>query len=512
MHVSRRLFLTKSVAGLAVLLGRADRSLAQVGNPAAPHTHRQGAEPALRGSTPGSTGAPLVEPEVRSAVNGELRTTLHVRYAYMNVGGYRLYLRAYEGTSPGPTLRCQPGDVLRIRLVNDLPPNRDVLPASTHYPHHFNSTNFHFHGSHVSPSGIADNVLRSMEPGQSYDIEIPIPANHTRGTYWYHPHNHGGAAIQVASGMAGAILIEGDFTTVPEIAAARERTLLMTQVIFDRHGMVEDFDTLWPETATRFFAVNGQRVPTIDMRPGEVQRWRLLHAGYQDPVLLALDRHALHAIAYDGITLGAIERHERLVIGPGQRADLLVQAGAPGTYELAALPYDGGYPAPTGPVARVVVAGDPHPMRLPPALPPPPLRTIADAELTGSRSLTLSARVPEVEAAASWQEFSFMVDGRHFDPRRVDHRVRLGAVEEWTVINAHHHDHVFHIHTNPYQVTKINGRTLPTPVWRDTVIVPRHGSLTFRSRFLDFTGRFLLHCHMMNHELLGMMQLVEVHD
>jgi FtsP/CotA-like multicopper oxidase with cupredoxin domain len=104
-----------------------------------------------------------------------------------------------------------------------------------------------------------------------------------------------------------------------------------------------------------------------------------------------------------------------------------------------------------------------------------------------------------------------MVDGRQFDHRRIDQRVRLGAVEEWTVTNLHVHDHVFHIHTNPFQVTKINGRPAPSPVWRDTAVVPRLGSLTFRSRFLDYTGTFMLHCHMMNHEELGMMQTVEVY-
>ena len=57
----------------------------------------------------------------------------------------------------------------------------------------------------------------------------------------------------------------------------------------------------------------------------------------------------------------------------------------------------------------------------------------------------------------------------------------------------------------------INGQTLVEPVWHDTVVVPRNGSVTFRSRFLDFTGRFVLHCHMMNHEELGMMQVVEVY-
>jgi len=60
-------------------------------------------------------------------------------------------------------------------------------------------------------------------------------------------------------------------------------------------------------------------------------------------------------------------------------------------------------------------------------------------------------------------------------------------------------------------VTKINGRPEPRLPWRDTAIVPRQGSLTFRSRFLDYTGKFMLHCHMMNHEELGMMQMVEVY-
>jgi FtsP/CotA-like multicopper oxidase with cupredoxin domain len=150
-------------------------------------------------------GAPLIEPEVRRSANGKLRTTLQVRYAYKDIGGYRLSSRTYEGTIPGPTLRVRPGDVLRIRLINDLPPNPDPVPADMALPHHFNTTNFHFHGSHVSPSGISDNIFRSMEPGQSYDIEIAIPGDHTRGTCWYHPHHHGSADVQMTSGMAGAL-------------------------------------------------------------------------------------------------------------------------------------------------------------------------------------------------------------------------------------------------------------------------------------------------------------------
>jgi FtsP/CotA-like multicopper oxidase with cupredoxin domain len=515
-------------ASLAVpgFLGAAVRSAgAAEGGPATDLgvAHHAGSDSIGIQRVPFAAGAPLTEPEVRRSVNGELRTTLRLQYAYKEVGGHRLYLRTYEGTIPGPTLRVRPGDVLRIRLINDLPPNRDPMPANIDQPHHLNTTNFHFHGSHVSPSGNADNVMRSMEPGQSYDIEIAIPADHTAGTYWYHPHHQGSADVQTASGMAGAVIIEGDFDKAPEIAAARDRLMVLGEVVFDAFGMVESFDTLFPETAARFLTVNGQRAPTITMQPGEVQRWRLLHAGYQDDIFMVLEGHELHPIARDGIAFermgsappptGGRESEDptAILIAPGQRIDLLVQAGAPGTYELRALPYDQGYASPTGPIAKVVVAGEPRAMKLPTKLPAAPFATIRDDEITGTRQLTFSAEHPENDAAGHWGEFKFLIDGRGFDMNRVDHRVRLGAVEEWTVVNLHKDDHIFHIHTNPFQLTKVNGVALPEPICLDTAVLPRNGSMTFRSRFLDFTGRYMLHCHMMNHEELGMMQVVEVY-
>jgi FtsP/CotA-like multicopper oxidase with cupredoxin domain len=469
-------------------------------------------------------GAPLVEPEVRRSANGELNTTLRMQYAYKNIGGYRLYVRTYEGTVPGPTLRLKPGDVLRINLINDMPPNRDPTPIDHTLPHHFNTTNFHSHGLHVSPSGISDNVMRVMEPGESYDIEIAIPSDHIPGTNWYHPHAHGSADVQIASGAVGALIIEGDFADVPEIAAARERLLVLTEAVFDTFGMVEDFGTLFPETAARFLAVNGMREPAITMRPGEVQRWRMLHAGWQDDLFMDLEGHTLNPIARDGIPLSRMgltvprkpdqptDYPNAMLMAPGQRIDVLVQAGKPGTYALRAVPYDQGYASPTGPIARVVVEGDPLPMDLPSKLPPPREEIIRDEEITGTRVLTFSQARVDLKGAEFWQTFRFMIDGKTFDADRVDQRVRLGAVEEWTIVNGDtNDDHVFHIHVNDMLLTKINGDRLPEPIWMDTAIVPRNGSITFRSRFLDFTGKFMLHCHMMNHEDLGMMQVVEVY-
>lgn len=507
--ISRRAALTGGTA-LGGLLLLSDQAVA-----ADPHAdHMSPTLGIVPREVPPALDQPFAEPEVRRSVDGELRTAMSMRYAYRDVGGMRLYVRTYEGTSPGPTLRLQPGDVLKLRLANEFPPNRDAMPLDISVPHQFNNSNFHFHGAHVSPSGIADNVMRSMVPGQTYDVEIELPKDHTRGTYWYHPHHHGSADVQMASGMAGVIIIEGDFADVPEITAARDRVMVLAQVVYDSRGMIEDFGTtLFPETATRFLTVNGQRRPVILMRPGEVQRWRLLDAAYQDDMLLELEGHELHTIAYDGIQLGAVERFRQLLIAPGQRADVLVQAGTPGTYEFRALPYDQGHPSPTGPLARVVVAGEPMPMKLPSTLPRRPLESVKDSEITGKRTVVFSATAPENDAAGHFQEFGFFIDGKKFDPKRIDHRIRLGSVEEWTIVNTHEHDdHVFHIHTNPFEVIAVNGKPLAASQWRDTAIVERKGgSIVFRTRFLDYTGIYMIHCHMMNHEEMGMMQTVEVY-
>jgi FtsP/CotA-like multicopper oxidase with cupredoxin domain len=172
---SRRGFVRTGLGvGTALLLPNLP-GVGAVASAAAAHDHEPVSHDA--GSKDFEPGAPFVEPEIRRSANGELNTTLRMQYAYKDIGGHRLYVRTYEGTVPAPTLRLKPGDVLRIKLINDMPPNRDPEPIDHLLPHRFNTTNFHSHGLHVSPSGISDNVMRMMEPGESYDIEIAIPSD-----------------------------------------------------------------------------------------------------------------------------------------------------------------------------------------------------------------------------------------------------------------------------------------------------------------------------------------------
>ncbi len=136
-------------------------------------------------ATPGATGEALVEPAVLASSGGLL--TVHLTAAPgVRLAGRRTSALGYNGSSPGPTLRVHPGDLLRIRLTNNLD----------------QPTNLHTHGLYVSPVGNSDNPFISVEPGASFDYAYRIPPDHPPGTLWYHPHHHGHVAGQIFGGLA----------------------------------------------------------------------------------------------------------------------------------------------------------------------------------------------------------------------------------------------------------------------------------------------------------------------
>jgi L-ascorbate oxidase len=118
------------------------------------------------------------------------------------------------GQFAAPTIDITPGDTIHMTLHNDLP-NDDpscgpAAEVDMDHPHCFNGTNLHSHGLWVSPTGNSDNVLLSIYPGTTFDYIYNIPPDHPAGTFWYHTHLHGSTALQVSSGMAGAIVIRGN--------------------------------------------------------------------------------------------------------------------------------------------------------------------------------------------------------------------------------------------------------------------------------------------------------------
>ena len=490
-----------------------------------------------------------------------INTSLRVVYAKHRINGKNTFLRSYEmldgrTSIPAPTFRFRKDGVerrLRVLLKNDLPCNGGkpgdptCKPAKCEFHGHghhdsnnpanfrLNDTNLHVHGLHVSPQPPQDDVLLTVEPGCQYQVDVRIPKDHPAGTDWYHPHQHGSTALQLSSGMAGGLVLMGDVDRVPEVKAAKERTFIFQQLSFDpATGTSEDFKKLdknW--NANKITLINGQVKPLIKTTFGKVERWRFVNAGFFEvlPLRIAADGSStgvpFHVIAVDGITLPRQRPLERVDLAPGNRADVMVQIKQPGIFYL----YKSESMRETGKLdesqilAVIDVNSGPVNMNLPDLLPGTPT-PIDETAAKPRPALYFSARRDE-----ALNRFRFIVNGRDFDANRVDQTLKLGATEEWTVYNCTDQDHPFHIHVNPFQVSEYStpdGQTVQIRdpkqrPWHDTYLIPKGrkvmkdgkeviapGYFKLLTRYDDFTGRFVLHCHILTHEDQGMMQLIDI--
>lgn len=465
---------------------------------------------------------PFIEPEVRRSHHGLLDTTLRVALVQSSLPAGKMALhRSYEGMLTGPTLRVRPGDRLRILLINALPPN-DPKTCRDYHGHNgehcVNTTNLHTHGLHVSPTGNSDNVLLTIKPGESVQYQIDIPDDHPAGTFWYHAHKHGAVAAQLREGMAGALIIEGDIDAVPEISIATERLFVLQQLRIPYNG---------GDNAQLPTSINGQVNPLIEMQAGEVQRWRFVHAGINETLNVHIVKCAsatdtkcaslaqpIYQIAADGITIGNLHTPtdslsgrtipNTLLLQPGYRADILLRLEA-GNYALVKKSVDakrGLLQVAELPqfLARIAVDKTRKDMDFP-----------RDAILAG---LAPFAPIETVDNPGKPRKITFNengdfndINGELFEPGRIDQTLELNATEEWHLASKEG-AHPFHIHVNPFQV--VGGDPDNPGFWKDTIIVPDDRRITIRSRYDVFTGKFVLHCHILDHEDRGMMQLVEI--
>jgi FtsP/CotA-like multicopper oxidase with cupredoxin domain len=423
------------------------------------------------------------QPPVVRSQHGVLRLELTAAPSTLTVAGHRVSLTTYDDAYEPPTLRVRPGDTLRLRLAN-----RIAAP-----------TNLHTHGLSVSPRGSADNVFVHVAPGKTHDYEIRIPANHSPGLYWYHPHPHRFSDVQVRNGMSGAIIIDGQLDPFPTLRHLRERLLLLKD-LQTKNGRFEVLGIGKNTTRT----VNGIVTPTIVMRPGETELWRIGNLGADLYYELSLGGHRFQLVARDGHRRAHLTPMDTLRLSPGARAEVLVTAGAPGVYLLRTGDIDTG-PAGNrydGTVMAILrVEGSPAtPVALPSALlPVEDLR----GKVTNRRTIVFSE---------SKDGDTFFIDGKTFDMNRTDTHVRLGAVEEWTIRNVADELHTFHIHQTPFQLVEIDGVPQPYDDHRDIVDVPIGGEVKVIIPFTDPTiiGRFVYHCHILSHEDRGMMAAIEV--
>lgn len=433
------------------------------------------------------TGARWAEPEVVESTNGVLELDLTVAEALVAVGGTTARMMSYNGTVPGPTLHVRPGDVVRIRLANRLG----------------EATNLHTHGLVVSSSGASDNPFRSIGPGDTFDYVIEIPSDHTHGVAWYHPHLHGSVADQVFAGLYGAIVVDRD-----DWSHAAPRVVVVSDVTLDGDAVAK----VTPEErhagrVGRALLTNGLTAPELPIAPGVQERLLLVNACTSR--YLDLEGPNLMVRGLDTNGLATPLNTSSVVLPPGARADLLVTAPTEPT-DLVAREYATSHEGMM--MSSAVDLADATVLTLVPdsnaPVPATPGNVTVPVDLSGAtiartRTLTFSMSMGAMMGRGS--SASLLIDGEAFDPTRVDQRVQLGTVEEWTLANATMMDHPFHLHIWPMQVMGVRG-----VVHRDVVDVPAGTSVKVRIAFDRFADTTVYHCHILDHEDLGMMGVVQV--
>jgi FtsP/CotA-like multicopper oxidase with cupredoxin domain len=497
------------------------------------------AAPSVTPAPDGETGAAFREPkQVRRSANGELNTTLDLRFAKNKLAGRNVETATFDGDIPGPTFRIRPGDRLKIKYTNSLKYPESILPAAEAAKAQkmaemmvqsgmhmegpptqeqlnggFLLSNIHTHGLQVSPTGNADNPFLIFKPPDTFDYEIHVPKDQPAGLHWYHPHRHSSSAKQGWSGLGGAIIVEGEIDKVPQVAAAHERLMLLQEIWLDNKGHVPmglpiptagdvPFSTIPAVPSDMYYTINGVHQPVLNVHPGSIERWRIANESPHKFSRLTLDGHTFYQIAQDGIAFSEPKPRTEILMAPGNRAEVLIKVAGSGTYKLKALAYDQGHPGGAMPeelMLTMVGSEAPESGSLPTEL-VPAYPAISKEPVVKQREVVFSG-VTDVAPV------QFFLNKKKFDGDRSDANVKVGTVEEWTLVNDDVYQHPFHIHVNPFQVLEVGGkRYTDDDVWWDTFALPRKSRVKVRMKFRpDVTGKTVYHCHILPHEDNGMM-------
>jgi FtsP/CotA-like multicopper oxidase with cupredoxin domain len=458
----------------------------------------------------------LPEPRIISSVGGVLRASIICATTPVSVGGrHALQPVTYDGTFPGPTLWARPGDTVDLTFTNRIVfAQADSKPGYGRPPRKTHDSNLHYHGLHISPLGTADNMAIVVPATRTQRYLFQIPADHPAGLYWYHAHVHGLVTNQVGRGAAGMIYIANAYTDGVAGLGIRRRLMLLQQTYFEpdlETVISDDGDRDDPDLALSL--INGALEPSIAMRPGEPQVWCLVNGSTSAFYVLRLEGHTFDVIADDGVPLRTPRLgQETLMLASAKRLEVVVRANAkPGRYTLSYDEYNQGVDTwPQKSIGTVVVdgaawSGPDHPGVDPSIV----LEDLSLVAIPPERHRPIVLGVNNNVAEGEFGRFT--INAHAWDPTYSEWTSTLDTVEEWLITNETNQDHPFHVHVNPFQITKINGQAVAFDGYQDTAIVPRFGSLTVRTRFRDFTGGpILMHCHILDHEDMGMMTRFEI--
>ena len=461
----------------------------------------------------------LLEPPLLSAPGNVVSASIGIGTSPVKIAGHVvLQPVTYADSFPGPTLWVRQGQWLDLQFINRIV--FDQAPRGRYRPPRDTATtNVHYHGLHVPPSttsqGTADDMSVMIPRNGSHQYFFQIPPTHPAGLFFYHPHVHGVLTSQMGRGAAGLLYVAGAHDEEVQRRGIRHRLMMLQQAFLDLDDRTLTFDDgAREDPAHAWSLINGQLQPDIRIRPGEPQVWSVCNGSTSAFYLLRLDGHVFEVIADDGLPLLASRTQVTVDVAPGKRVEFVVRGSdSPGRYAFRLDEFNQGVDTwPAKIIGTVVVDGPAWTGADHPGVD----RSIALPDLRGfsvaaHRTITLDVN----DNVAEGEYGRFTMNGHPWgtntagvpDPDFVEWTSAVGQVEEWVIENHTPQDHPFHVHVNPIQVLNVTGAPVRAQLgYQDTVVVPRNGgTVTVRTRFDDYPGRILMHCHIIDHEDMGMM-------
>lgn len=413
-------------------------------------------------------------------------------------------LWGFNGRVPGPVLRVKRGEELTVALENAL-----EQPTAVHW-----------HGIRIDNAmdGVVGLTQEAIEPGARFEYRFTPP---DAGTYWYHSHNR--SWEQMARGLYGLLIVEED--SPPPVD--RELLLVADDWRLDELGQIHEGslgslrDAAHGGRLGNVLTLNSRDFLEEEVERGERLRLRLCNCANARILSLELSGHEPWLIAVDGQPVTPRPQEGPVTLAPGQRADLILDAaGEPGSRHPI-LAHTSGQTLEVGALSYAATTRrDPAGLGGAPALPGNELPL---PDLAGARQVELfmaggamgrmeSARLSGeelgmrelVERGYAW---SFNgVAGRPEDPWFSAPR---GESVVARIVNDTGWPHVIHSHGHHFLILEEDGALPADPVWRDGVLLER-GETRRIALVADNPGKWLIHCHMLEHQAAGMVTWFEV--
>ncbi|OUR79035.1 hypothetical protein A9Q83_05480 [Alphaproteobacteria bacterium 46_93_T64] len=417
----------------------------------------------------------------------------------LEFGGKKAVRWAYNGQLPGPVLRVQKGDRVKVKLTNKLPQN----------------TTIHWHGVRVpnAMDGVPFLTQTPVKPGKSFTYDF-IPQD--AGTYWFHPHVRGHE--QIERGLYGTLIVEDEY----EGRYDQDIVWMLDDILTEEDGSVDDsFSLKFLDTGGRLgniLTINGDRTPTFKFRAGERIRIRVVNPSNARNYRLSFPNLNASIIAVDGNLVGVPQRVTTFDIVPGNRIDIDVKI--PLDMENKTINIDNSFfhreaggDAEEGPktLAKIIVSGRVENSK---TFPLPVHKTLAKWE----NALNIAPDfVFDFNTSFNldflWTDkgfTSFTINEKIFGEHDIT-QLKNKTFYRMRFNNGTGLYHPVHIHGVFFKVLARDGIPVDEPYFRDTALLDYDGSLDIGIVPADL-GEWLSHCHLLEHAALGMKATVNVSD